>query len=1360
MINDVANAQLGPAAAAFNVEKLDGVRNYHLWKFQMRMALTLENLWECVDYADGSPFTDSARDQKALARICLSVRASCVQHVRTAKTAKEAWRRLRDAYEDKGLFRRVVLLRQLHRADYNDYKSMSEYIDGVMTIVQQLSDIGRAIDDKEVSEILLSGLPRDYDVLVSSLESANISDKLTSESVRSRLLQEEFRRNTKQSNGNGTSNDMAFFSKSKIICHYCHKKGHIKSKCFKMKRDRKSGQFSEKKTEEGTMFASAFSACSSCSPGDWIIDSGCSSHMSHSLESFTSLNRKFTSTVSIANGEKLKCCGLGNINLNLDNNQSIPIDNVMYVPNLFTNLLSVSQLVSKGYKVIFEGDMCNILKKNSVIARASRIKGVYRLECVTNSALQVNCSNQSAHEMRSALLWHQRLGHLSGAGMCKLLDISSGLNYSKACCQLPDCVTCIQGKQTVKSFPSGEAKRANNLLELIHSDVCGPMQVTSWGGARYLVTFTDDFSRKTVGYLIKNKNEVLNCFINFKDQVEKQIGLSIKVLRSDGGGEYCNADFTNYLSIHGIIHQVTMPYSPQQNGVAERLNRTLLEKVRCMLFDAKLGKRYWGEAVMSAIYLKNRSPTAAVPDATPEQLWTGNKVDLSHLKVFGCRAYALIPKCNRRKLDAKSKELIFVGYCDNSKGYRLSDPINPSKIVLSRNVQFIESSCDINDIISNRRNMDNNNLNNEILLNNGNMNNESYFNKNEINNEYFCVNPDVVMEPSIGLAPSERESPPAQQEAEQPSVESSMDSSRTTCVSPTHLDSSIESFGSCKDDIEVCNTRTMASPCTSQRPERSTRGIAPKKYTDYDMCLFSHAYLFEEPQSYNDAMASSNKVEWEKAMNTEYESLIKNSVWTLVDRPADRNIIKCKWVYKVKQDTSGCFDKFRARLVARGFSQEPGIDYDKTFAPVVRHSTMRVLFNLANELDMDIDHVDVTTAFLYGNLIEEIYMEQPEGFIINKNKVCLLRKSIYGLKQASRVWNMTVNNLLTKHGYSQTKCEPCVYFKRGTCNNALTILAVYVDDFYIFTNNVKDKDHLIDLLSKNFSVKCLGPIKDCLGMNVQRDKAKGIIVLRQSEYIKKLLYKFKMSEAKEVSTPMIINEKFNNGNNNFNNELYNYRELIGSLMYLSVCTRPDISFCCSLLSQFNNNYNEHHWIAAKRVLRYLKKTINFGLVFKKSVDKKYCLEAFADADWANDPTDRKSFSGFVIKLGSNTINWECRKQRTVALSSTEAEYLSMSDCCKDILFMYNFLSDLTGWQILCKLRNDNMSAIKLLESKECHKRTKHIDVRYHFMKDLISRNIITVTYLQTDHMIADILTKALSSVKHNQFMNDLNVLSM
>lgn len=237
-----------------------------------------------------------------------------------------------------------------------------------------------------------------------------------------------------------------------------------------------------------------------------------------------------------------------------------------------------------------------------------------------------------------------------------------------------------------------------------------------------------------------------------------------------------------------------------------------------------------------------------------------------------------------------------------------------------------------------------------------------------------------------------------------------------------------------------------------------------------------------------------------------------------------------------------------------------------------------------------------------------------------------------------------------------------------------------------------------------------------------RDRAKGIIKLSQSEYIKKVLSRFGMTEAKGVYTPMTVNEKFEKPHANDKNECnFNFRELMGCLMYLSVCTRPDISFSCSQLSQFNNCFNKNHCIAAKRILRYLINTIDHGLVFMKC--KNFSLEAFADADWANDPLGRKSYTGFIVKFGTNTVNWESRKQRCVTMSSTEAEYLAISDVCKDILFIKSLWFELTGWQLICKVKNDNQSAQKLLESKDCHKRTKHIDVIYHFVKDLVHKKI-------------------------------------
>lgn len=248
-----------------------------------------------------------------------------------------------------------------------------------------------------------------------------------------------------------------------------------------------------------------------------------------------------------------------------------------------------------------------------------------------------------------------------------------------------------------------------------------------------------------------------------------------------------------------------------------------------------------------------------------------------------------------------------------------------------------------------------------------------------------------------------------------------------------------------------------------------------------------------------------------------------------------------------------------------------------------------------------------------------------------------------------------------------------------------------------------------------------------------------------------------MENCKPVSTPMALNSKLSHcANSQLLDETYNYRQLIGCLMYLSVCTRPDISYACSQLSQFNNNFDKSHWIAAKRILRYLAGTINYYLCFIKSVD--WSLKAYTDADWGNDVTDRKSYTGFVIQLGSNSINWESRKQRCVALSSTEAEYLAIGDVCKDICFIKNFLSEIITENVSCVVYNDNQSAQKLLECKEfCHKRTKHIDIRFHFVKDLVKSNSITLKYLCTKLMIADVLTKPLCKLKHNSFIHSMNL---
>ena len=405
-----------------------------------------------------------------------------------------------------------------------------------------------------------------------------------------------------------------------------------------------------------------------------------------------------------------------------------------------------------------------------------------------------------------------------------------------------------------------------------------------------------------------------------------------------------------------------------------------------------------------------------------------------------------------------------------------------------------------------------------------------------------------------------------------------------------------------------------------------------------------------EPQNLQEALTSSDKSKWIEAMKNEYDSLVENQVWKLVDKPSDRNVVQCKWVYKLKN--GGDNVRYKARLVAKGYSQSYGIDYFETFSPVARLSTVRMLIALSVQLDLNIDHFDVTTAFLHGDLQEQVYMTQP-GFFVKPGqeaKVCLLQKAIYGLKQSSRAWNKKVNEILKEIGYNRSKIEPCLFWKKFQ-NNSIVIIILYVDDFYVFHNNSCKKNELFLKLQKEFKIKDLGEAYQCLGMKITRDRTNCTLYLEQKDYILSFLSKFGMSDAKGANTPM--DAKVTIGRGSGERVKVPYQNVIGCLMYLSLCTRPDIAHVTNVLSQFNCEHTIDHWNHVKRVLRYLKSTSNYKLCFQK--DSNLNLTGFVDASWGSDPDDRRSYTGFVFKLANGPISWESRKQRSVALSSAEAE---------------------------------------------------------------------------------------------------------
>lgn len=1321
VFNDSATAMVTNTPLSFS--KLKGSCNYATWSFAMKMYLIDNELWDCVIKPAEEVLDFQRKDAKARSKICLSLSEHLYPIVMTAETSKDTWNRLREAYADSGLTRRLQLMKKLLSTKLEMFSSIESYINDIRHVQHQLIAIQAGLQDELVGVIMLAGLNDSYSPMVMAIEHSGTP--ISADTVASILLKEERRDAPTTSSALSSVYSVPVCKYNKMFCTYCKKIGHVVSQCRKrINRNKKSSSLSSHKcnnTNEVTLsscFNSSPTGSTTSSPStDWFVDSGATSHMTNRSDWFSDLKQESApKSITVANGQQIPSEGKGTISLNMFGNVK-QISDALYVPDLAVNLLSVSKLVEKGLIVVFSPKGASILLNNgcrvtgSVVATASNHKGMYKLDVPQNS---VFCT----HTKESALLWHRRLGHIHPRALNILKNRALGIDYTSLSFNdlNKTCVPCLQGKMSQRPFKNSQS-RSNTKLELIHSDLCGPMSTQSWGGALYLLTFTDDFTRKTFGYMLKSKSEVFTKFVEFKSLVENQTGLKIKTLRSDNGKEYINRQMTQFLRESGIVHQTTVPYTPQQNGVSERVNRTIVEKARTMLQDAGLPRAYWGEAVSTAIYLKNLSPTHALKNKIPEEIWTGKKVNLRHLRVFGCQAHVLIPKEKRKKLDSKTKTVLFVGYSEGTKGYRLIDPRNPRSIIVARDVVFSEDQLP--------------------FRKQGEKGTEI---SEEIQSDEVVLVP--VLQDSMPVPISVKSTPHPQtiQEETTPYEETqeTLDSqSAVPQLEPeVYSDAQDIPMPSVADSSE--ETATRRYPLRERRP--------PDRFSETANLIS----IDSEPETYKKALEDSHSHEWLNAMQSEYDSLQKHGTWILVDRPKDRKIIKCKWVYKVKKNTNGEIVKYKARLVAKGFTQVYGVDYGETFSPVARLSSIRLLMAFAVKLNLEIDHLDVETAFLNGNLDEEIYMEQPEGFSNNKSKVCLLKKSLYGLKQAPRQWNKKVCEAMDKLSFKRSEKEHCIFYKHK--DKKLIIVAVFVDDFFIFSNDKKMKEEFKAELMRSFVIKDLGPLKDCLGMRVTLKN--GSLSLDQTKYIEQVIERFGMTDAIPVTTPMEAGLKLNLPDTMEEQPDLPYQQLIGSLMYISIGTRPDISHTVSVLSQFNVHYGEVHWRAAKRVLRYLKATKDRKLTYSSNTGD---VIGYADADYGSNLIDRRSYTGYVFQMSGSSVSWESRKQRTVAQSTTEAEYMALSEACKEAIYIRSLISDIFSLSFPITIMCDNQSAISLTKNNTHHSRTKHIDIRHHFVRESISTNQVDVKFIPSNHQTADILTKPLPKLRHYKCLISLGL---
>ena len=990
----------------------------------------------------------------------------------------------------------------------------------------------------------------------------------------------------------------------------------------------------------------------------WILDSGASFHATPCQEIMENYVSGDFGKVHLADDETLKIVGKGDIILKLPNQTTWKLQGVRHVPGLRRNLISVGQLDGEGYCTTFSGHEWKITKGALVIARGKKTGTLYVTSNLENIVAVADADGKSN-------LWHQRLGHMSEKGMKTLLSKGKLPDLKNVDVSL--CEDCIFGKQKKVSFTkSGKTPKAER-LELVHTDVWGPSPVSSLAGSLYYVTFIDDSTRKLWVYFLKKKSEVFDTFRKWKAMVENETGLKIKRVRSDNGGEYRDNRFREFCVNNGIKMEKTVPMTPQQNGIAERMNRTLNERARSMRIHAGLPKMFWAEAVNTAAYLINRGPSIPLDGKLPEEVWSGKEVNLSHLRVFGCISYVHIDSAERSKLDAKSNKCVFVGYGGDEFGYRFWDYEN-RKIIRSRDVIFNEN----------------------------------------------------VMYKDRSIAES---------------------SSSSTEAETKEFVEFEEISG---NDVQISPEAVQEEPGTPAL-RRSSR--IPKPIQRYSPSL--HYLLLSdsgEPECYDQAMQVEDSVKWESAMKDEMDSLMSNQTWELAELPLDKKALHNKWVYRIKEEHDGN-KRYKARLVVKGFQQKEGVDYNEIFSPVVKLTTIRLVLKIVAAENLHLEQLDVKTAFLHGDLEEELYMRQPEGFIKEdkKNLVRRLKKSLYGLKQAPRQWYKKFDSFMSSHGFTRCQADHCCYFKKF--DNNFIILLLYVDDMLVVGSDMQEIVNLKQKLSKQFEMKDLGAAKQILGMRIKRDTNSRTLLLSQDKYINKVLSRFNMQNAKVVITPLGVHFRLSIEQSPKTEEeraymaKVPYASAIGSLMYVMVCTRPDIAQAVGAVSRYMNNPGKLHWEAVKWILRYLRGTTGKALCFKGG---DTILTGYVDADLAGNVDIRRSTTGYVYTLGGTAVSWGSQLQKIVALSTTEAEYVAVTEASKEMVWLQSFLEELGKKQEDNVLYCDSQSAIHLAKNPSFHSRTKHIQLRYHFIRSLLEDGILKLEKISGAQNPTDMLTKTVT----------------
>jgi transposase InsO family protein len=1135
----------------------------------------------------------------------------------------------------------------------------------------------------------------------------------------------------------------------------------------------------------------------------WVIDSGATAHCTDDKSIFESITPRGGRLTTA--GGSLRITGKGDVKIDLGNGFTARLAGVLMVPGIGTNLLSTQALLGHGIEshqrvgsVEFHHENDDkIIAKGSHEGKTSYLTWVQDENALyTETARRVSerkpkkmkkagkKTKTKASKKRSGKpkkvvdieTAHRRFGHLGAGRLTHLRKTVEDMIIKDG--EFPkNCSICIRAKKT--RVQNHEASTpASKPGERIYMDFWGPYRHGSITGDQYILTLTDDYTRRGWIFTMKSRSfeELIEKLEPWIAEIERELDCKIKRFRADNAKEF--KKLAEWLKKKGIIMEFSTPYTPEQVGVAERMNRTLLTIMRALLFDSGLPRSFWPYAADAAVYIRNRTVKVRRTGKTPYELWTGKKLNLSNMRIWGRKCWIYLPN-EKDKLNPRAEEGIFIGYTDAFDQYLVFLP-EKRQIVRATNPRFVEdekdkdsNSCRMQEPLQ-LEGVEQADFDDEVDENDSSS-------EDEIENE---ISPDSSILPS----PT---NPPNPLNPTAPAGPSSQTKKRTKFVErpveimegkrdrkPSAIGEASQEFRETQGlNITGRKIRPRRNPTISEETtnEESTEAanLAAKSDEKPDEKL-----IFESNEAaqliYEIALAAKEQPEqgqiplpktlkeaighpiygpkWKEAVENEITNLAGFNTWKLVKRTPGMPVVSCKWVFLVKYGTDGRPERFKARLVARGFTQQYGIDYENTFAPVIRFESLRILLALAARFGWIIHLMDAQNAYLNSELDKTIYMEAPEGVEHLPGEVCELLKSIYGLKQSANLWNKKIIKTLRSIGFKPTLADASVFtHPRGI------IVALYVDDMLILAKSLKEIERVKNQIKKAHIMKDLGAISKILGIHVTH-QPNGSIKIDQNHYIQQVLVEFGMEHAKKAPIPLSSSINLENQDTGIlqpkDHEIF--RQMIGKMMFMAIGTRIDIALAVNRLSQYLSEPREVHLQAAKHVLRYLLGAADLGILYSADGD----LAIYADAAYAN-ARKFKSTTGFCALISNGPVTWTSRRQSVTAQSTTESEYIALADAAKQTVWLRHFLYAVGKPEVYKKkattIFGDNKGSLELTANPVFHSRTKHIQVRYHAIRDFVEQGEIELQYIPTDAMLADGLTKALDRVKFERMIKGLGL---